>query len=69
MTEEEQMSDTPRTDNIEARCSLALGLSENVVWSSFARQLERELNEARKLAEEGRLGHIPSNQTFPWENA
>lgn len=40
-----------------------------IVDASFAKKLERERNEARNLAEEGRLGQIPSNRVFPWENA
>ena len=35
----------------------------------FAEKMERERNEARKLAEDGRLGRIPSNRKFSWENA
>ena len=34
----------------------------------FAEKMERERNEARKLAEEGRLSRIPSNRIFSWEN-
>ena len=34
----------------------------------FAEKMERERNEARKLAEDGRLSGIPSNLIFSWEN-
>ena len=30
-------------------------------------RLEQERDEARRLAEEGREGQIPSNRIFPWE--
>jgi len=45
------MSDTPRTDRQEKQYGLGLPFS-SIVGSAFARQLERELAEARKEREQ-----------------
>ena len=34
----------------------------------WVKRVLAERDEARKLAEAGRLGQLPSNQVFPWEN-
>lgn len=61
------MSDTPETDKTASHegswDTKALRMTDK------ARRLERERDEARRIAEEGRLGRIPSNRVFPWETA
>lgn len=37
-------------------------------WSEEFKKLKLERDEARKLAEDGRLSRIPSNAIFPWDN-
>jgi hypothetical protein len=45
------MSDTPETDHLEDQLGSAAKFSHPIIWR-HARQLERERDEARKLADE-----------------
>lgn len=59
------MSDTPETDHVIKYHEYG---QLSACMQQHARKMERERDEAREIAEEGRLGHIPSNRKFPWEN-
>ena len=59
------MSDTPETDQLMADYGGTYPHPMEAV--DLARKLERERDHARRIAEEGRLGQIPSNRIFPWE--
>jgi len=63
----ENKSDTPESDAAWEYSWDEGGCPEEHLLDTM-KKLERERDEARRIAEEGRLGQIPSNRIFPWEN-